>query len=104
MKALSQHKSSLSGSFRQVSRVGLTLQLRGTAPSDEDGLILLRASNLLDAPRGSASGTRTHDDMNGLEVGNPDKYGLEQLALNPVAVEKLISAKIAKMKLRQDAI
>src|SRR5438552_3062445 len=38
MKAPSRHKSSLSGSFRQVSRVGLTLQLRGTAPSDEDGL------------------------------------------------------------------
>src|SRR5437867_7638296 len=38
MKAPSRHKSSLSGSFRQVSRVGLTLQLRRTAPSDEDGL------------------------------------------------------------------
>src|SRR5438477_4822497 len=38
MKAPSRHKSSLSGLFRQVSRVGLTLQLRGTAPSDEDGL------------------------------------------------------------------
>src|SRR3989441_12573642 len=38
MKAPSRHKSSLSGSFRQVSRVGLMLQLRGTAPSDEDGL------------------------------------------------------------------
>src|ERR1035438_7688511 len=35
-KAMSRHKSLLSGSFQQVSRVGLTPQILGTAPSDED--------------------------------------------------------------------
>ncbi len=38
-KALSRHKSSPSGSFQQVSRVGLTPQTRGTAISDERELI-----------------------------------------------------------------
>jgi hypothetical protein len=37
-KAPSRHKSSLSGSFPQDSRVGLTLSTRGTAISNEDGL------------------------------------------------------------------
>src|SRR5271169_5167991 len=36
-KATSRHKSLLSGSFQQVSRVGLTPQILGTALSDEDG-------------------------------------------------------------------
>jgi YD repeat-containing protein len=54
-KAQSRHKSSPSGSFRQVSRVGLTLQPRGTALSDEDRLIRRRCEGSLDASRARAS-------------------------------------------------
>ena len=48
-KATSRHKLLLSGSFQQVSRVGLTPQILGTALSDEDGLIRRRCEGLLDA-------------------------------------------------------
>jgi len=43
-KAMSRHKSLLSGSFQQVSRVGSTPQILGTAPSDENGEIGHQAS------------------------------------------------------------
>src|SRR5260370_25817016 len=50
-KALSRHKSLPSGLFRQVSRVGLTRQIRGTVLSSEDGLIRRRREEALDAHR-----------------------------------------------------
>src|SRR4029077_434657 len=53
-KALSRHKASPCGSFRPVSRVGLTLTTRGTAISDEDGLIRGRCEGSVDACRAGA--------------------------------------------------
>src|SRR6266550_8562910 len=53
-KALSRHKASPCGSFRPVSRVGLTLTTRGTAISDEDGLIRGRCEGSINACRAGA--------------------------------------------------